>query len=336
MAKIIYNTNGEFSHYHPGVIYDIGYIDQTTNTRIPFYVGETSNFEQRLKDHQRAGKNADATSTLVYQTIKEFNEADITWTMEPIVEFGQEGPTDLEDEWIMRYLYDGHKLTNMKKGNANWMVEREVAAKDMRKRGISSYRKYRQIITQEDADRKHAEWQRKELEKKRLQEEAEMLVRSKERNNQLIFERQQKERREILEATQRKQEEKIRQQKLLEEKKQKAIAEAAAKWEADRPAREARIKADTERLQDEELRRREEIQRYQEQQRLKEQQANQAFIDRYNKNYSQWPNPIDRAYHQRMEDAQVRLRRASLWTEEEIIQELEIDRRMSWPPSRTQ
>ena len=169
MAKII-RHNGEFAHYEPGIIYDLGIIDSTTNTRIPFYVGETSDPAGRLEAHKRAGKNADEESTLVYQTIRALNDAGIEWTMETLVEFGKEGPTDLEDEWIMEHLYDGYKLKNMKKGNANWMANREACKDDMRHRGIRSFRKYKEVISLEEkeaeAQRKHSEWMRKEEEKK--------------------------------------------------------------------------------------------------------------------------------------------------------------------------
>ena len=156
MAKIIYDSAGNFSHYEPGVIYHL--VVDINGTDTPFYVGETHNPEQRLRDHILAGKNADETSTLVYRTIHDFDQANIPWTMKIVAEYGQEGPTDLEDEWIMSHLVDGHALTNMKKGNAQWLEERQQAAGDMRIRGIRSYRRYREILTQEEANRRHAEW----------------------------------------------------------------------------------------------------------------------------------------------------------------------------------
>jgi len=161
MAKIISDI-GEDIKYAPGVIYDLGAIDN--GTRIPFYVGETSNAEQRLTEHRRAGRRigADPDSTIVYQTINGLDNAGIEWTMEILARYGTEGPTDLEDEWIMNHLVAGIKLANMKKGNANWMTERQTAAADMRSRNITSYRQYRKVITQEDLDKKHAEWLREQ------------------------------------------------------------------------------------------------------------------------------------------------------------------------------
>ena len=364
MAKIIRNTNGEFAHYHSGVIYDIGYIDITTNTRIPFYVGETSNFEQRLKDHQRAGKNANETSTLVYQTIKEFNEAGIAWTMEPVAEFGEEGPTDLEDEWIMRHLYNGHKLTNMKKGNANWMAEREVAAADMRSRKINSYRKYREVISKEEqeakAAAKHAKWmaeeeERKELERIRIENERERERLAKQRSLQQLKEQQRLEqlkeqqrlnREKILEESAKAQAEKIRQQEILKERMEKAEAERAAKWEADRPAREARIKAENERLEEkqrleeyaEELRRQErdkrEIERRHQENIFKELLYKQMpCATEYYKNCDDEDELYDLTT---AENAVIRKMMYCGNTPEQIKHEIELERKMIWYSGRTQ
>lgn len=228
MAKII-RHNGEFSHYEPGIIYDIGVIDPQTDTRIPFYVGETCDPDGRLLAHKRAGKNADDSSTLVYQYIKLLDENNLKWTMETLAKFEQEGPTDLEDEWIMRHLYDGCKLKNMKKGNANWMAEREACATDMRVRGINSFRKYKEVLSveqqQAEADRKHAEWMREQTERDKAQAKAAAA-------------------REIIEAQMAEQRaEQIEKNRLQDERTAKIKAEAAARWEADRPAREARMKA---------------------------------------------------------------------------------------------
>jgi len=239
MAKKIYNHNGEFAHYAPGIIYDIGIIDPTTNTRIPFYVGETSDPAGRLKAHQRAGKNADDESTLVYQTIRALDDAGIEWTMETLVKFDKEGPTDLEDEWIMKHLYSGYKLKNMKKGNANWMAEREACAVDMRKRSISSYRKYKEVITQEELDRKHAEWM---LEEAKKTEKEKRLLRAEEVRLQLEAEM----------AKDR--EERIAKNRSHEERVAKIKADAEARWEAERPAREARLQAEAQERQAEEQR----------------------------------------------------------------------------------
>jgi hypothetical protein len=98
MAKIIRNTNGNFAHYQPGVIYDIGYTDQTTNTRIPFYVGETISISQRIGQHRVSAKYADDTSTLVYRFIHDYLDADnIEWDLFEIDQYGAEGPEALED-----------------------------------------------------------------------------------------------------------------------------------------------------------------------------------------------------------------------------------------------
>jgi len=308
MAKII-RHNGQFAHYAPGVIYDIGITDPTTNTRTPFYVGETSDPEERLKAHARAGKNADDESTLVYQTIKALDDAGVAWTMETLAEFGEEGPTDLEDEWIMKHLYDGYKLKNMKKGNANWMAEREACRDDMRQRSISSFRKYKEVLSieekQAEADRKHAEWMRQEEEKtnawlreaarqaqyaeqKRLNDIHAAEVKRLTAEAYAELERQKQERlekariqREELEAEMAKN--RAEQIRIDEENKKRQTqlrAEQLAKLEADRPAREARMKAEAEaKLQAEQHRIAEAQKNTTEQQRIAEAEE-QAWIIR--------------------------------------------------------
>ena len=66
--------------------------------------------------------------------------------MDTVAEYGSEGPEAPEDETIMGRLYDGYTLTNEQKGNANWLMERQAVAADMRERGIRSYHEYRKII----------------------------------------------------------------------------------------------------------------------------------------------------------------------------------------------
>jgi hypothetical protein len=55
----------------------------------------------------------------------------------------------------------------MKKGNANWLAEREREAQDMRERGIRSYRQYREQLTLEQQtqriEQRHERWQRDRL-----------------------------------------------------------------------------------------------------------------------------------------------------------------------------
>jgi hypothetical protein len=62
------------------------------------------------------------------------------------------------DEHIMMLLRQGTILTNEKKGNASWMADRQREAADMVHRNITSYKQYREVITQEQANAKHAEW----------------------------------------------------------------------------------------------------------------------------------------------------------------------------------
>ena len=322
-------------HYEPGIIYDLGIL--VDGTRTPFYVGETSNPEQRLKDHQRAGKNADDDSTLVYQTIKAFDEADIAWDMKELDKYGDEGPTGLEDEWIMRHLYDGYKLTNMKKGNANWMAEREAAANDMRNKNIRSYKKYKEVLTQEDADRKHAKWMAEEelrkqkeakADRKGLEEWQAML------KNDIRLKKQKEERKQVTKLVAEQQAENIRQREIERAKEVKRIARAQAAWEADRPARETRIKAETERLQVEEQRKQQQAEERRQAYNALQDQAYIKFLEQANKNYVGWPEDI-REYHQRTEDAEVKLMISQGLTDDQIAKYLERDKKLHWPPARS-
>jgi hypothetical protein len=139
--------------YNSGIIYALGFTE--ADEWFPFYVGRTERPEQRFKEHQYAAKSADDTSTHVYQFIKnELVPLGIEFEMRELEKYGDEGPTDLEDEHIVKLLLDGHSLKNMKKGDANWLAERQHAAKDMKQRGMTSYRKYKERLSYEEQQRK--------------------------------------------------------------------------------------------------------------------------------------------------------------------------------------
>lgn len=145
------------SLYEPGIIYELQVC--VDDAWYAFYVGETTDPDRRLSEHQWAAKNATESSTLVYRTIhQQFEPAGCAWRMQPVHHYGAEGPEDAEDEHIMMLLRQGVTLTNEKKGNAVWMTQRIAEAQDMVQRKITSYRKYREVITQEQATAKHAEW----------------------------------------------------------------------------------------------------------------------------------------------------------------------------------
>lgn len=141
MAKKIYNEQGKVIGFEPGWIYILRYDDGK-----PFYVGETTDRERRMNEHRAGGKNATPTSETKYQVIKQLDALGVEWWMDTVTEYGSEGPEALEDETIMGLLYDGYTLTNEQKGNANWLMERQAVAADMRERGIRSYHEYRKII----------------------------------------------------------------------------------------------------------------------------------------------------------------------------------------------
>lgn len=153
MAKRIEGTD----LFEPGIIYELQVC--VDDTWYAFYVGETTDPDRRLAEHEWAAKNATEASTLVYRTIsQQFEPAGCAWRMQPVHHYGAEGPEDAEDEHIMMLLRQGVTLTNEKKGNAAWMTQRVAEAADMVARGITSYKKYREVITQEQANAKHAEW----------------------------------------------------------------------------------------------------------------------------------------------------------------------------------
>ena len=144
--------------FEPGVIYELRC--RLGDSWHPFYVGETTNADVRKKQHTSAGKS---DTRWVYQFFRETLIANnIEWNLFPVHEYGNEGPTDLEHEHIMCLLYDGVRLKNMKKGSDVWMQNQIEIATDMRKRGIRSYRKYREALDQDAqqrvADAQQARW----------------------------------------------------------------------------------------------------------------------------------------------------------------------------------
>jgi hypothetical protein len=153
MAKRIPDTN----EYLPGVIYQLQVcVDHTWE---PFYVGETTNPDRRLREHQLRAQVATENSTFVYRSIRyAFEPAGLPWRMITVHEYGTEGPEAAEDEHIMMLLRQGVVLTNEKKGNVNWMAERVAQAEDMVRRNITSYREYKAVITAEQLRERHQDW----------------------------------------------------------------------------------------------------------------------------------------------------------------------------------
>ena len=147
-----------------------------------FYVGRTNDQRRRLNEHRNS---ALAGTTLVYQFIREqLVPLSVEWDLFPVEVYSGDH-TDQEDEHIMRLLYDGVRLKNMKKGDAGWMAQRIAESEDMVARGITSYRKYREIISLEQATRraeaKHQEWLSKQQTKEQLKKELSRLENDLER-----------------------------------------------------------------------------------------------------------------------------------------------------------
>ena len=207
----------------------------------PFYVGKTEDPARRMGEHRRDAKNATDESTLVYRNIKNYlNANSIEWDMFEVAAYTEADRDSWEDEHIVRLLLSGAKLWNSKKGSANWLAERQSWADDMRVRGINSYKKYKEVLTLEEHNRKITE--QNEL---RIQEE---LLRSKmtdierRRQEQLDFAQ------ELADKLRTGKEQADRHSALREQARKK-------KEQLDRAAREQRIKEDTLRRQAEELER---------------------------------------------------------------------------------
>jgi len=162
MAKKIFDSDNKLIGFEPGCIYELRFTHQGVD--IPFYVGETTDPERRLAEHIYGAKTATADSEPKYQFIATVLDAhSIPWTLVPVAEYGGEGPEAQEDEHMMSLLVDGWELTNAKKGNATWMMERVAVAEDMRERGIRSYREYRATIESECAGDKRTPEQQEKL-----------------------------------------------------------------------------------------------------------------------------------------------------------------------------
>lgn len=114
--------------WHSGFIYRLCFKDG--EDWIPFYCGESYQPQVREEQHRKGGQSDD--DRLVYEAIREMNEAGIEWKMIIWCEYGEEGPEALEDECILSTLAEGWSLTNMKKGNANWMEQKLAEVAEMK------------------------------------------------------------------------------------------------------------------------------------------------------------------------------------------------------------
>ena len=215
----------------------------------PFYVGQTGDPLRRIKEHRRDAKNATAESTLVYRNIKEhLNANDIEWDMFKVAEFTASDEGSWEDEHIVRLLLAGAKLWNSKKGSPNWLAERQSWADDMQKRGITNYKKYREVLTLEEHNRKIQEQNARRIaEEQRLQH-------LEEARRQENFEREQqrlKIKQDMAAAAERARIDREQREAAAKRKE----AEREARWLALAPERAARLRVETARLEREETER---------------------------------------------------------------------------------
>ena len=234
----MYMKRNEDGTYQPGIIYELRC--KIEDAWHPFYVGETISITQRIGQHRVSAKYADEESTLVYRFIHDYLDANnIEWDLFEIDQYGEEGPEALEDEHIMILLVEGVALKNSKKGNANWMTERMAVADDMRKRSITSYSLYKQVLTYEEQQRK--------VDEANAIRVAEELQRQQTLTKQEQIRQQHIEQMKELAELARIKLEKDNAARLAKEELKRVA------WEADAPARELRLKIEAERLQAEEL-----------------------------------------------------------------------------------
>lgn len=341
MAKAIKDAAGNITGYEPGIIYDLGFYDPETNIRYPFYVGETTNKVQRYKTHIREGVSPAPDAEDKYHFIKQLNDRNLKWDIQDLAAYGNEGPADLEDEWVMKYLFDGITLTNMVRGSDRWiknMEDREKVSADMKRRGISSYRKYKEILTDEERERqrqeKHAEWLRQEEAKKYKEHlkarshylkqlydmtylsslEAclencpydfdEALIkhvrttvaynekRAKAHDRYMVQqERARQERKQIEEEMNERRAEQVREAAERAKREAKLKEERNAQWEADRPAREARLRAEAEAREAAEAKRLKELRERKQQEEAAFQREIQDEVDRICKQWAEEGRP---------------------------------------------
>ena len=97
MAKTIKDKSGNIIGYKPGIIYDLGSYD-ISGKRTPFYVGETTDKDERYKAHSREGKEPKPDAEDKYHHIKKLNEI-----------FSK---LDLPDN-VISYLQDSEEIRNV-------------------------------------------------------------------------------------------------------------------------------------------------------------------------------------------------------------------------------
>jgi hypothetical protein len=158
--------------YEDGVIYELRMDDGT-----PFYVGESSNSSVRKMQHRQA-TNKEA-QRLVYDFTAELDRLGIEWDLHIVDTYGNEGPTDKEAEAIIKLLQADIKLTNMRRGNANWMENYIALAKEMKIAGFTSPAKYKEHKKAQTAAERLAKAEQKQAEWLAEQEKAERIEKLK-------------------------------------------------------------------------------------------------------------------------------------------------------------
>lgn len=113
-----------------------------------FYVGRSSRSPgARLKEHIRNSQNIEHTED-VYQFIRaECEPCGIPiWDQEILCMVKEENMDDYEDFYVVRLTRQGHKLQNMKRGDAKRLAALEMAASDFPINTLLDIKKYKEHI----------------------------------------------------------------------------------------------------------------------------------------------------------------------------------------------
>jgi hypothetical protein len=113
-------------------IYDLRYYDKNTNEWVPFYIGKSIAPKRREGEHIRDAKNLKHTEEK-YDFIRELNKYGFEWKLQVIdkpIEQSEDDLTYYEAWYVVKYIREGHYLTNMKQGDA-MKIATSPAAQDL-------------------------------------------------------------------------------------------------------------------------------------------------------------------------------------------------------------
>ena len=118
----------------------------TPQGRNYFYVGRsTREPEIRLGEHKRAAGNKRKTED-VYQFIRQRGivDGEHVWGHEILCWVDEGNPNDYEDFYVVKLIRAGHKLQNMKAGDARRIAAIAMANSEARINSVADVKKYRE------------------------------------------------------------------------------------------------------------------------------------------------------------------------------------------------